>query len=138
MGLFTRRRPAVAVADGEWLADSSEVLVADGDEMDDDGCAGETALGARFRSGDATLTIWAYPTYAAPDAPGDYQVGYRIEHATSRWAGVLYDCDGDRFFDSPDNAEVDAETDAALMVEFGEDGAPEAVAAYFEWDGTAW
>jgi hypothetical protein len=142
MGFFTRRvrfaeMPVAEMAD-QWLLTSGEIMTADGDQADDDGCASEQAYGVKFWLGGASLTIWAYVTYTATDDPADYAVGYRIEHETGDWDGALYDSEPGTFTDSLEDADAAAQGVARVLADLGEEGASEALVPYFDWDGTAW
>ena len=145
MGLFTRRgnRLAEPVRDG-WQPDTADIDVVPGYAMGDDGCAGEDAYGVTFIAASApgpAVTVWTYAIYAAPDAPADYQTGWRCEHRApdsrrraASWTHVFYGC-YDQFYGSLATADR-AAWESAHALAAG--GLPDDGPAWGDWDGVPW
>jgi hypothetical protein len=142
---FARRQKA-QLADAVWRPEPGGILCAHGDRMDDDGCIGDQAYGARFcleSAPSARLTIWAYATFAAPDAPADWSFGYRCEYryddgsGRDPWTWAQYDSDPD-FFDSPVAADVAAREAAEQLASTRRDGPADDDLGFFDWDGVPW
>lgn len=150
MGLFTTRRRHVIAARDCWQPSGSGVGTVPGYDMDDDGCAGEHAYAVTFTMGlvpDATITAWSYAIYAAPDAPGDFQIGWRCEYHfgagpdSAPWAHVIYGCDDPEFYDDLGRAETTARQWAETLASTPRTGPSDPLAdepGFFDWDGVPW
>jgi hypothetical protein len=147
MGLFTKRRPAVAAWQPE---DEAEAEVYPAAEVEDQGCAGPASYGVRFYSTDApdaVITIWAY---ACHSGHGGYDVGYCCEFRAGDWTYRQYDA-FDQLYDDLDDADAAARSNAALLAypgpcparprtipsEMRESAAElfDLMADWFDWDG---
>lgn len=139
MGLFSRRKAAVAEATAWQPADPDyEILTGEDADMDDDGQATDHAYLAVFgyaAAPDALISIATYVTHARD---GGYGLGLRYDYTaggTENWvyAGYADDPEGDVFDDVGD-----AETEAADWASVLAGGSATAIAslpAVFEWDG---
>lgn len=152
MGLFSRRRQAVAVATRVWQPCAgvlgNEWYVAPAAEMYDDGCAGD-ACGAEFILDGvplSTIRVWAYPVPSGPHLTAPYEIGYRIEYrafaedGTEPWLGALYANDGP---DAGKYNDLDAASAACRIVAQALAGtvrtedSPDPLGC-FDWDGAPW
>lgn len=146
MGLFSRLAIRQSVAWGwqpevparDWQPASADVQVLPGAAMDDDGCAGDDAYGVTFilaSEPGSTITVWTYAVYAAPDAPGEYQTGWRCEYRAGNQEQVAYGTEDPEFYDTLDAANRAAwESAHGLASVTGWDDAP----SWLDWDGAPW
>ena len=162
MGLFTRRgnrlaSPALEDAEWEWRPEADGIIVAPGEQMEDDGCAGSRAFGVQFYREDApgaSLIIWAYAVHGGPSAGDSFVIGFRAEFvvdpatADDVWSASLYECDvaGSEWYgdlDGADGADEGAWQAAEALLRDGRNvapfTAPDAIIAQgFGWDGSPW
>jgi hypothetical protein len=146
MGLFNRQRSVAVETDcAVWQPVSSQIDTVPGCEMDDQGCAGDYAYGARFALASApgaTITVWCYPVYGPLDMLGTYQIGYRRDYHFDPGAGLPWhasDYDGDaEFYESLDECAAVARECAVTLAVTRRDGLtsdPDDNNLFFEWDG---
>lgn len=151
MGIFSRRRSAVADhAAAAWESVSDDIEICPAYLMEDE-AAGDHAFGARFRPEcgcDASLTIWAFPAPCGPTEPAYYFVGYKTEyewHGATDGSTALYhgDLACARWYGDLAEATEAARTAATALAMAGPGAASqhvpaETIAEWFDWDGAPW
>lgn len=148
MGIFTRRRAAAARAyDEGWQPGGSGVATILTRWLGDDGCAAEHAYGVTFTLASApgaTITAWFYATFAAPDDPGDFQVGWRCDYAFDSggrrkpWRHTAYGMDDPDFYDDLSHAEATARWEAETLAATRREGPSIDDPSFLDWDGVPW
>lgn len=142
MGIFSRKRERVC----QWQPDSDSELTCPASNMEDAMIAGPVAYGAQFwrEDNEAGFVVWAYPRWHGRDC---LVIGFRIDRevrdASSSWSGQEYysDFTWSEWLETLDEADEAAREVARGLISGDRVAAevfahPDALARWFDWDGT--
>jgi len=146
MGLFSRRKAAVAVAT-EWrpVGYDCETVVGDDADMDDTGQSvdvGYRAYMAAFgndEAPDALITVWTYVSYSySPEGPAKYCLGLHYQYTAGSDENWVYSGYADDPLQDIYGDASEAEEEALAWATVLAGGNPHSMGnlrEVFEWDG---